>query len=184
MQVSPGQRALSLLPPWHVYERTVEYHILSQAASIIYSSVTHFKRDLASYTPHFLCCVPLLLDRLHARVLSSLSKLSAVKSAIAQLLVSFSIAHIKVRTPPSHSRHGWLLAVRLAPHQCSLIFIYGPFQLALVNNLPGCHQVSQQCHLYTALLHSWCTCRVSKEHSLITICMPIGTSEAMAYPEV
>lgn len=100
VQVSPGDRALSLLPPWHIYERTVEYHVLSRAASVIYSSVTHFKRDLAAHTPHFMCCVPLLLDRLHARVLASLSKLSAVKSALAQLLVSFSIAHTKVRPPP------------------------------------------------------------------------------------
>lgn len=97
VQVSPGQRILSMLPLWHIYERTVQYHVLSRAACVIYSSVTHFKRDLASYKPHFLCCVPLLLDRLHARVLASLSKLPPVKSTIAQLLVMISIAHTKVR---------------------------------------------------------------------------------------
>lgn len=100
VQVSPGQRTLSLLPMWHIYERTVQYHVLSRAACVIYSSVTHFKKDLASHAPHFLCCVPLLLDRLHARVLATLSKLPAFKSAFAQLLLTFSIAHTRVRATP------------------------------------------------------------------------------------
>jgi long-chain acyl-CoA synthetase len=96
--VLPGQRILSLLPLWHIYERTVQYHVLSRAASVVYSSVKHFKRDLASQTPHFMCCVPLLLDRLHARVRTTLSKLPSFQRSIAQLLVAFSIAHTKVRT--------------------------------------------------------------------------------------
>ena len=38
LKVSPGERTLSLLPPWHIYERSAAYYILSQAASQV---VTH-----------------------------------------------------------------------------------------------------------------------------------------------
>ena len=32
LKVYPGERTLSLLPPWHIYERSCGYYILSQAA--------------------------------------------------------------------------------------------------------------------------------------------------------
>ena len=35
--VNPGDKALSVLPIWHVFEREVEYVIMIQAATICYS---------------------------------------------------------------------------------------------------------------------------------------------------
>jgi long-chain acyl-CoA synthetase len=96
--VTAGERALSLLPPWHIYERTVAYHVLSRAGSLVYSGVAHFKRDLSRTSPHYLGAVPLLLDRLHARVFASLDKLPALKRRVAVLLVSASLAFTKVRS--------------------------------------------------------------------------------------
>ncbi len=29
LTVRPGERVLSLLPPWHIYERTCSYYVLS-----------------------------------------------------------------------------------------------------------------------------------------------------------
>ena len=98
-QVEEGHRALSLLPLWHIYERTVQYHVLSQAACVVYSNLAHFKRDLAKEQPSFLCCVPLLLERLHARTMASLAKLEPVQSALARILVAVSIVHTKVCRP-------------------------------------------------------------------------------------
>lgn len=37
-QVSPGDSSLSLLPPWHIYQRTTALYLASKAARIVYSS--------------------------------------------------------------------------------------------------------------------------------------------------
>lgn len=99
--MEPGQSTLSLLPPWHIYERTTAYYLLSRGAQVVYSSIARFKADLARERPHYLCCVPLLLDRLHARVLDSLAKLPGLKRHLASTLLAASLAFIKVR-PQRH----------------------------------------------------------------------------------
>ncbi|MBE9053431.1 hypothetical protein IQ243_24085 [Nostocales cyanobacterium LEGE 11386] len=35
VQVQPGDRLLSVLPSWHIYERTIEYFALSQGCTLI-----------------------------------------------------------------------------------------------------------------------------------------------------
>lgn len=59
---NPGQGdvVLSLLPCWHIFERSAELFALSRGASLVYSSVRAFKADLQAYRPHFLIVVPLL----------------------------------------------------------------------------------------------------------------------------
>nr|GEZ84013.1 probable acyl-activating enzyme 16, chloroplastic [Tanacetum cinerariifolium] len=39
----PGDRFLSMLPPWHAYERACEYFILSSGTEQVYTSVKHLK---------------------------------------------------------------------------------------------------------------------------------------------
>lgn len=57
-----GDVVLSLLPCWHVFERSAELFALSRGASLVYSSVRVFKSDLQAYKPHFLIVVPRLLE--------------------------------------------------------------------------------------------------------------------------
>eukprot|EP00892_Ulva_mutabilis_P000378 jgi/Ulvmu1/10340/UM061_0023.1 len=97
LEVAPGESALSLLPPWHIYERTVAYYLLSRGARLVYSSIPRFKADLTRQQPNYLCCVPLLLDRLHSRVLDTLGKLPALKRRLAASLLAASLAFIKAR---------------------------------------------------------------------------------------
>lgn len=97
MQVGAGETALSLLPPWHIYERTVAYHLLSRGARVVYSSVKRFKADLVKEQPHYLCCVPLLLDRLHTRVMDKLASLEGLKGSLVATLLAASLSFIRVR---------------------------------------------------------------------------------------
>lgn len=57
-----GDVVLSLLPCWHIFERSAELFALSRGAALVYSSVRAFKADLAAYRPHFLIVVPRLLE--------------------------------------------------------------------------------------------------------------------------
>ncbi len=60
--------ALSLLPPWHIYERAVTYYILSAGVRLVYTGIKHFREDLQRFPPDYFVCVPLVLDTLHTRV--------------------------------------------------------------------------------------------------------------------
>ena len=90
--VQPGETTLSILPPWHIYERTVSYYILASGASQVYTSIRRFKDDLGVYRPHYLVCVPLVLDTLRSRVLATLKKASFIRRIIAGSLLQVAMA--------------------------------------------------------------------------------------------
>ena len=97
LQVNPGDRVLSLLPPWHMYERAVAYHIFSCAGEQVYSSIPKFKRDLSAFSPSFFICVPLVLATLHQRVMAAISLTPGVRGAAAKFLMQASSAYVQVR---------------------------------------------------------------------------------------
>ena len=97
IDVLPKDTALSLLPPWHVYERSATYYLLSKGARVVYTSARKMKEDLSRFTPDYFVCVPLVLDTLRSRVLSTLRKSSAIRRAIASSLLSASISMIRAR---------------------------------------------------------------------------------------
>ena len=39
VQPTPGQRALALLPPWHIYERSCAYFLFSRACQMTYTNI-------------------------------------------------------------------------------------------------------------------------------------------------
>ena len=51
LEPAPGDVQLCILPCWHIFERFAEYYALLRGATLVYSSVKTFKKDLASYTP-------------------------------------------------------------------------------------------------------------------------------------
>ncbi|MCO5593396.1 hypothetical protein L7F22_047409 [Adiantum nelumboides] len=65
VEISPGDRFVSLLPPWHMYERSCEYFSLSRGIQQVYTNVKSLKEDLKKYAPDFLVSVPLVFDILH-----------------------------------------------------------------------------------------------------------------------
>jgi len=61
----PGDRALSILPSWHSYERSGEYFLLSQGCTLIYTSIRTFKADLKKFKPDHMVGVPRLWESLY-----------------------------------------------------------------------------------------------------------------------
>lgn len=92
-----GQRALSLLPPWHIYERSCGYYILSCGATQVYSNIRSFRTDLTAYPPDYFVCVPLVLDTLHSKVLHTLKKASAVRRGLALGLLAAAGAYVRAQ---------------------------------------------------------------------------------------
>lgn len=64
VQASPGERALSVLPIWHSYERAAGYFLLSCGCRQIYTTIRDLREDLQTVRPHFLTSVPRLWEKI------------------------------------------------------------------------------------------------------------------------
>jgi long-chain acyl-CoA synthetase len=70
----PGDRFLSILPSWHVYERSCEYFALSRGCTLIYTNLRSFKRDLQRFNPHYMVGVPRLWESLYEGIQKQISE--------------------------------------------------------------------------------------------------------------
>lgn len=97
LPVSPGESALSLLPPWHIYQRTVAYYLFSSGAKQVITNIRKFKDDLTAYPPDHFVCVPLVLDTLYNKVMAKLRSGSAVARTVALTLINAAMAFVCAR---------------------------------------------------------------------------------------
>ncbi|CAK0773375.1 hypothetical protein CVIRNUC_004059 [Coccomyxa viridis] len=92
-----GERSLSLLPPWHIYERSCGYFLYSRACTQVYTNIRKFKEDLSSYPAHHFVCVPLVLETLYGRVQAQIKKGPAAKRLLASVFFAAGTAYIRAR---------------------------------------------------------------------------------------
>lgn len=64
------ERALSILPIWHSYERIFEMLVISHGATLYYSSIRHLKADLATIKPTVMASAPRLWEALYERIIA------------------------------------------------------------------------------------------------------------------
>ena len=68
LQPAAGDSSLSLLPPWHIYERSCGYFIYSCGMKQVYTNIRRFREDLTKFPPQYFVCVPLVIDTLQTKV--------------------------------------------------------------------------------------------------------------------
>ncbi|CAL0333093.1 unnamed protein product [Lupinus luteus] len=88
-----GDRFLSMLPPWHAYERAGEYFVFSRGVEQVYTSVRNLKTDLAHYQPHYLISVPLVYETLYSGIQKQISTSSFVRKLVALTFIRVSLAY-------------------------------------------------------------------------------------------
>ncbi|XP_076935285.1 putative acyl-activating enzyme 16, chloroplastic isoform X2 [Bidens hawaiensis] len=93
----PGDRFLSLLPPWHAYERACEYFIFSLGIEQVYTNIIHLKDDLREYQPQYMISVPLVFQTLYSGIQKQLSTSSAIRKLIALSLIRISMAYMEFK---------------------------------------------------------------------------------------
>ena len=64
-------KALSVLPIWHMYERTCEYYLLSIGCK-------HFKKDLQFYNPDYLILVPRIWESIYSGIVSNIKTIAPI----------------------------------------------------------------------------------------------------------
>lgn len=127
---------VSILPTWHIFERTAEYIHVAKGSCLVYSSIRTFAADLESYKPTLVATVPRIWESLYSKINTALKKKDPKKAKIFNLLVRVSAAYRRnarvLRDQlPVFEKRAWPL--RLADKVRALIanvFLFLPYQLA------------------------------------------------------
>ena len=87
--INPGERALCVLPVWHVYQREVEYVILCQAGTICYSKPigSVLLADLKSLNPTLLPAVPRVWEAVYDGIWRKMRKTGGAVYALFRFFV-------------------------------------------------------------------------------------------------
>jgi len=87
IKLVPEDKWLSILPSWHIFERTAEYAALRRGTCLVYSSVKTFAQDLEHYKPTLVATVPRVWESLYSRVELAIRKKGKAAQTIFNLLV-------------------------------------------------------------------------------------------------
>lgn len=80
--LGPSDRALSVLPIWHVYERVFEMLSVASGVHTYYTSLRHLGEDLKAARPTIMASAPRLWEGLHRRILSTVEKTPPLRRAL------------------------------------------------------------------------------------------------------
>jgi len=97
IQPQMGDIVLSILPSWHSYERTVEYYLLSQGCTQVYTNLRSFKGDLKEFKPHYMVAVPRLWESIYEGAQKQFREQPANKQRLINFLLGNSEKFIKAR---------------------------------------------------------------------------------------
>lgn len=97
VQPEIGDIVLSILPSWHVYERTVEYYLLSQGCSQVYTNLRSVKKDLKEFKPNYMLGVPRLWESIYEGVQKQFREQPEKKQRLINSLLAISDKYIKAR---------------------------------------------------------------------------------------
>lgn len=93
----PGEVFVSVLPCWHIFERTAAYYCLVKGMTLVYSNIRRFRDDLAKHKPHVLIAVPRVFENLYATIMGKLRNASTLRKKMFYFFTAFSIAFIHLR---------------------------------------------------------------------------------------
>ena len=80
--LGPEDRALSILPVWHIYERVFEMLSISSGLQTYYTTLRHLGEDLKAARPTIMASAPRLWEGLHRRILSTVEKAPLIRRAL------------------------------------------------------------------------------------------------------
>ena len=86
----PGECMVSLLPVWHITERTFEMWMFSRGCKVVYSSIRTFKNDLAKHKPEWMVLVPRVLEKIAAGVQDKFANGSVPVKVLSKLFTKTS----------------------------------------------------------------------------------------------
>jgi long-chain acyl-CoA synthetase len=90
LQITRDDLFITLLPPWHIFERMVEYVVLAAGGCQSYSSIRTLGADMVRERPTFMASVPRVWEGILGRVTANIAKEPAAKQRVFALLLGVS----------------------------------------------------------------------------------------------
>lgn len=123
LPVKKHHKVLSFLPLCHIFERVVTYFYFYKGVEVYYAeSIDSLKENIAEVKPHFMTCVPRLMEKIYDGILAKGSELKG----ISKFLFNWGISLAHKENAKSNLFYGFLNKV-----------IYSKFRQALGGNIVG-----------------------------------------------
>ncbi|MDH5718142.1 MAG: AMP-binding protein [Spirochaetia bacterium] len=91
--LKPGEKALSLLPPWHIFGRTGEYLFFSKGMSLMYTDIKNIGEDMKTFKPTFVPAVPRIWEGVYNKIIAGIKK--GGKEGIFNVFRGIGVAYFK-----------------------------------------------------------------------------------------
>ena len=88
LDFSSDDCVLSALPPWHMYERMIDYVALTYGAPMVYTDRRQLKDDLANESPTVFAAVPRIWETIHDGIVNQCRKLSPRRAAMMKFVLT------------------------------------------------------------------------------------------------
>lgn len=82
LDMSSQDTAVSLLPPWHAFERAIEYATLSLGIDFLVSNMTSLKEDLREFRPTIFPSVPRIWESVYNGIMVKVAKEGGIKERL------------------------------------------------------------------------------------------------------
>ncbi|PNV73077.1 AMP-dependent synthetase/ligase [Leptospira inadai] len=80
--LTSSDSGISLLPPWHAFERAIEYCIVELGAEFLVSNINNLKEDLKEFKPTLFPSVPRIWESLYNGIMNKVAKESPIKRVL------------------------------------------------------------------------------------------------------
>lgn len=113
LEVDPEAQELtvSVLPIWHVYERTFEYCTVNCGMTLFYSSIRTLGEDLIHEKPTIVASVPRVWESIYGKLQTKMSQESGAKQAV----FGFFVAVARSRYQSALALRGWRPTLKHRP---------------------------------------------------------------------
>ena len=93
--INPGERALSVLPVWHVFERSCEYVVACQGATLCYSKPigSIMLADFKTLNPHIMPAVPRVFEAVYDGIMKKMRKTGGIVLAMFNFFTKIAKIH-------------------------------------------------------------------------------------------
>ncbi len=93
-----SDRVVSLLPPWHIFERANEYGVAWTGIDFLISNINVLKKDLAEFKPTILPSVPRIWESVYNGIIGNVKKASPAQQKIFNFFLNAGTAWARHRS--------------------------------------------------------------------------------------
>jgi len=91
--MSSSDRALTLLPPWHIFGRTLEYLFIESGMHVFYTDIKHIGDDMRKIKPTIVPSVPRIWEGVYNKIMAGVKK--SGKEKIFNVFKNISLYHYR-----------------------------------------------------------------------------------------